>query len=145
MYLVMTRALDPEFDMHSTGACTILQDETEQQDKEAKEDEAGVQTVEVFGMKVKGIKSGDEVFAIDKGTNALKSVPIQAYLSRAFSSRLPDAEHGLKQLAESFSAEEIGGEAYRLYERFRPNVPQGQQGWGKKGLLELDRLAELHA
>lgn len=49
----------------------------------------------------------------------------------------------MRQLAEAFPKEEIGGEAYRLYEEFRPTVPQGKQGWGRKGRLELDRLLEL--
>ena len=31
----------------------------------------------------------------------------------------------------------------RRYEQFRPSVPQGQAGWGRKGLLELDKLHEL--
>lgn len=49
----------------------------------------------------------------------------------------------MKQLADSFSTEEIGDEAYHLYEQFRPNVVSGQQGWGKKGRLDLDGILDL--
>lgn len=57
--------------------------------------------------------------------------------------RLPDVEGVLKELADSFSPDEIGDEAYHLYEQFRPNVVPGQQGWGRKGRLEFDRILEL--
>jgi hypothetical protein len=29
---------------------------------------------------------------------------------------------------------------FRLYERFRPEVPEGVKGWGAKGELHLDLL-----
>ena len=57
--------------------------------------------------------------------------------------RLKDVEDVLTELASTFSAEEIGDEAYHLYEEFRPNVVQGQQGWGRKARLEFDRILEL--
>lgn len=57
--------------------------------------------------------------------------------------RLDDVNAALTELAESYPKEEIGHEAYHLYEQFRPSVPQGKPGWGRKGHLELDRLLEL--
>lgn len=95
-------------------------------------------------MHIKGIKaSNGQVHALDKGTTGVKPGAVQGYLSKSFGPRLEDAETALQQLAESFEPDEIGGEAYRLYEHFRPSVPQGQQGWGRKGLLELEKLQEL--
>ena len=29
---------------------------------------------------------------------------------------------------------------FRLYERFRPEVPAGAAGWGKKGVLDLKQI-----
>lgn len=59
--------------------------------------------------------------------------------------RLSDTEEVMKELAESFTADQIGGEAYRLYEQFRPSVAHGKAGWGKKGRLEFDQMLELKA
>jgi len=33
--------------------------------------------------------------------------------------------------------EELHRIGFRLYERFRPEVPAGAAGWGKKGILDL--------
>lgn len=51
----------------------------------------------------------------------------------------------LRKLARSLSPPELAGRAYPLYERFRPEVPEGEAGWGAKGLLDLDRVADLAA
>ena len=48
-------------------------------------------------------------------------------------------------LAESYAdPEDLGKQAYHLYEQFRPEIPTGQTGWGKKGLLDLKHIKELH-
>jgi hypothetical protein len=36
--------------------------------------------------------------------------------------------------------EELNRVAFRLYERFRPDVPEGAQGWGAKGELRMERI-----
>lgn len=66
------------------------------------------------------------------------------YLHKALGTRLGDAEHALEALAASFSPEEIGKEAYRLYTEFRPAIPDGQPGWGRKGLFNLEALHDLY-
>ncbi|GAB7345812.1 hypothetical protein MBLNU457_4072t1 [Dothideomycetes sp. NU457] len=38
--------------------------------------------------------------------------------------------------------EDLSGKAFKMYEKFRPNVASGQQGWGRKGELEMDRIRE---
>jgi len=37
----------------------------------------------------------------------------------------------------SLPPEELNRIGFRLYERFRPEVPAGAAGWGKKGVLDL--------
>ena len=54
--------------------------------------------------------------------------------------RLADVETVMKELADSYTADEIGDEAYHLYEQFRPSVAQGQQGWGRKGRLDFEAI-----
>jgi hypothetical protein len=36
---------------------------------------------------------------------------------------------------------EINRVGFKLYERFRPDVPPGAEGWGAKGVLEISRIA----
>ena len=38
--------------------------------------------------------------------------------------------------------EELNGRAFGMYEDFRPTIPPGQQGWGRKGQLRLDTVKD---
>ena len=79
-------------------------------------------------------------------SNGFSLLALHGQLLNAVScSRLQDAEAAFKALAESYSKDSVGNEAYRLYEQFRPEVASGKQGWGKKGELNLKGLKELHA
>ena len=37
----------------------------------------------------------------------------------------------------------VRGLAYRLYERFRPDIPEGVKGWGAEGDLDLGLIGWL--
>ena len=43
----------------------------------------------------------------------------------------------MEALADALPPEELNRIGFRLYERFRPEVPAGAAGWGKKGVLDL--------
>jgi hypothetical protein len=43
----------------------------------------------------------------------------------------------MQKLAKAYTPQELAHDAYRLYERFRPDIPAGTKGWGAKG--DLDR------
>jgi hypothetical protein len=49
----------------------------------------------------------------------------------------------MEELARAIPPDRIGKEAYHLYEKFRPQVPEGPQGWGAKGILDLDLIRKL--
>lgn len=46
----------------------------------------------------------------------------------------------MRVLAEFVGAEQLPECAFRLYERFRPKIPEGVSGWGAKGELDLERV-----
>ena len=51
----------------------------------------------------------------------------------------------MQGLASSYGdADELAKHAYDLYSAFRPQIAQGQAGWGKPGLLDLQHIKELH-
>ncbi|KIW21126.1 hypothetical protein PV08_01706 [Exophiala spinifera] len=41
--------------------------------------------------------------------------------------------------------DELNSKAFHMYEEFRPSVQSGQSGWGKKGVLKLNRVREVVA
>jgi hypothetical protein len=49
----------------------------------------------------------------------------------------------MQRLAASLSTDELNEQAFHLYERFRPEVPADEKGWGAKGVLDLDKIEAL--
>jgi len=68
---------------------------------------------------------------------------VERYLVSRFGDSLEPVRAAMIALAKRFPREELAERAYSLYERFRPEVPAGQRGWGAKGVLDLARLAAL--
>lgn len=68
---------------------------------------------------------------------------VERYLDKAFGNALGDAREAMMGLAKSLPPKDIAARAYRLYEDFRPDVPEGTRGWGAKGELDIGRIRTL--
>ena len=49
----------------------------------------------------------------------------------------------MQRLAKSYKPEKLADIAFRLYERFRPSIPEGVKGWGAKGDLDVGLIENL--
>ncbi len=95
-----------------------------------------------FGRAVAGLN------AYSKGVSLGVFEPIspesvERYLAGKFGDRLEDARAAMRRLARSLPPAALARHGYELYERFRPEIPQGRRGWGAKGALDLERVAAL--
>jgi hypothetical protein len=65
------------------------------------------------------------------------SRPIQrrfsANLANAFGDHLDEVRTAMEELAGRFEPVELNRIGFRLYERFRPEIPLGHPGWGREG------------
>ena len=43
-------------------------------------------------------------------------------------------------LAKAYTPKELAVQAFDLYERFRPDIPEGTKGWGAKGTHDLRKI-----
>ena len=68
---------------------------------------------------------------------------VEKYLRNKLGEHYETVRTAMEELARSFPREELAGKAYVLYERFRPTIPSGQQGWGARGELRLDLIRSL--
>jgi hypothetical protein len=48
-------------------------------------------------------------------------------------------------LANALNPDELAQRGFGLYEQFRPVIPEGVQGWGAKGDLDLGHISKLAA
>ena len=46
----------------------------------------------------------------------------------------------MAELAERYEPAELNRIGFRLYEKFRPDVPPGNEGWAKKAVLDTDKI-----
>jgi hypothetical protein len=56
---------------------------------------------------------------------------------------LPEVRKALTELANALKPDELAQRGFGLYEQFRPVIPEGVQGWGAKGELDLGRIRKL--
>ena len=101
------------------------------------------ETLRLLGREVPVTRGeGGVVLAADGEGNAASPASVRNYVARAFGRRLDEARQAMEALAARFGPEELNRIGFRLYERFRPEVPEGVQGWGAKGELRLERIRE---
>ena len=60
--------------------------------------------------------------------------------AKAFGDHLAEVRSAMKALAARYQPAEPNRIGFRLYERFRPEVPPGNEGWGAKAVLEIEKI-----
>jgi hypothetical protein len=99
------------------------------------------QTVRLFGRDIPVIPVDDGTLRAEDDGKPASAKNVQSYIARAFGDRLVDARAAMETLAASLPPDELNRVGFRMYEQFRPDVPQGAEGWGAKGELRLERIA----
>ena len=64
---------------------------------------------------------------------------VAKYLRSKFGPSLAPATTALIALADSFDPDDLARDAYSLYEKFRPEIPAGEAGWGAGGELSTTK------
>jgi hypothetical protein len=60
-----------------------------------------------------------------------------------FGDQFEPARLAMRHLVASLSPEDLNEQAFHLYERFRPEVPADERGWGAKSMLDLAKIGAL--
>ncbi|MCG7361202.1 hypothetical protein MHZ93_08040 [Roseomonas sp. ACRSG] len=101
------------------------------------------EAIRLLGKEVPLAHDADgEVLADAGGGKPAPAAPIKAYVSRAFGQHLPAVRAAMEELAARHDPEELNRIGFRLYERFRPEVPADVTGWGARGELNLEAIRQ---
>lgn len=98
--------------------------------------------VNLLGRDVPVAEEKGRLLAADGDGKPAPAAPVAAYVARAFGPRLEEVRAAMEALAARLPPEELNRVGFRLYEAFRPEVPDGAKGWGAKGELKLERIYE---
>ena len=98
--------------------------------------------IEICGRSVPAINTTEGVRAVSKN-KPIEAMSVKRYLESKFGESLGIARAAMRDLAKAFRPEQLSKNAFSLYERFRPAIPEGVTGWGAKGRLDLDRIRSL--
>src|ERR1700693_4592879 len=95
--------------------------------------------IEICGRQVPAIITPDGVRAVIKN-KPIEAKSVERYLESKFGESLGSARAAMRDLAKTFRRVQLRMNAFRLYEEFRPAIPEGVKGWGAKGKLDIDRI-----
>jgi hypothetical protein len=70
----------------------------------------------------------------------IPSMAVQRYLAKAFGGHLDEVRKAMDELASRYGSAELNRIRFRLYERFRRDVPYGNEGWGKRAVLDVETI-----
>ena len=65
---------------------------------------------------------------------------VEKYVAGKFGAHLDEARAAMTTLAMNIPVSEINHRAFGLYTRFRPEIPEGVEGWGASGALSLEAI-----
>lgn len=103
---------------------------------------AGHAAVRLLGRDIPVVKASGGIRAAPGG-EAIKPEAVTSYLEKKFGEHLEAAKAAMQALANSLPPNQLETQGFSLYEKFRPQVPEGKKGWGAKGELDLNLIRRL--
>lgn len=92
--------------------------------------------VDLLRRAVPAVRTPAGIRALSKD-QPIKPESVELYLAGKFGAALDEVRSAMVAVARSLPAGELARCAFELYERFRPKVAPGEQGWGATGILDL--------
>ena len=98
--------------------------------------------VDLLGRALPAVNTEEGVRAVIK-SKPIDPDGVERYLESKFGNALPDVRKAMTELAKALKPDELAQRGFGLYEQFRPEIPDGVQGWGAKGQLDLGLISKL--
>jgi hypothetical protein len=95
--------------------------------------------VRLLGRMIPVVRTPEGLRAAEKG-KAGSPASVERYLQGKFGDALGEVQEAMEALAASLPPAELARSAFSLYERFRPEVPSDERGWGAKATLDVERI-----
>ena len=129
----------------SKGKKLGIYEEKTEEDKEKepkKQNEVKTEFIEILGRGVPTVQTPNGLRAAEKG-KPIYAESVATYLKQRFGEDYEEARAAMEKLAKAYTPKQLESKAYGLYEKFRPEIPEGKKGWGAKGELDLEYILSL--
>jgi hypothetical protein len=100
------------------------------------------EVVHLLGQTVP-VSSGQGTVRASLEGELVQPEKVARYLEGKFGGDLATVREAMEAVASSYTKEELETKAYDFYEQFRPSIPEGTNGWGAKGELNLTTIKGL--
>lgn len=118
------------------------EEEKEKEARKGKEQEAKTEFIELLGRGVPTVETPNGLRAAIQGKPE-SAESVETYLRQKFGDDYDDVRAAMQKLAKAYTPKQLNSKAYDLYEKFRPEIPEGKKGWGAKGELDPDYIRSL--
>jgi hypothetical protein len=98
--------------------------------------------VEIAGRQVPTVNTEDGVRAVIED-KPIEAQSVERCLKSKFTDSLNSAREATRDLAKSFRPAELAQNAFQLYEKLRPSIPEDVTGWVAEGRLDIARIRSL--
>jgi len=116
--------------------------EEEKEKETKKQKQVTPEFIEILGRDVPAVETPNGLRAAIEG-KPVHAESVETYLKQKFGEDFEDARAAMEKLAKAYPPKQLEKKAYDLYEKFRPEIPEGKKGWGAKGELDLDYIRSL--
>jgi hypothetical protein len=94
----------------------------------------------LFGKTVRLLANADGELRAADIDQPSDHTAVERYLAKAFGDHLAEVRSAMEELANRYQPTELNRIGFRLYESFRPDVPSGNEGWGAKAVLDIEKV-----
>jgi hypothetical protein len=94
----------------------------------------------LLGKTIRLLPTADGELRAADGDQPADPAAVQRYLAKAFGDHLAAVWGAMDELARRHDPAELNRVGFRLYERFRPEIPPGNEGWGAKAALDVGKI-----
>lgn len=122
----------------------IYEEKSEEEKQKERKKEKPVETefIEILGRGVPAVKTPRGLRAAIDG-DPIHAESVDTYLRQKFKEDYEDTRDAMEKLAKAYTPKQLESKAYGLYEKFRPEIPEGKKGWGARGELDLDYIRSM--
>jgi hypothetical protein len=102
--------------------------------------EAVTAPVVLLGRRIRLLPNADGELRAADGDQPADPAAVRRYLVKAFGNHLAEVRRAMEELASRYDPAELNRIGFRLYEKFRPQIRPGNEGWGEKAALDVEAI-----